>query len=342
MRRDHALWIVWRGAHRDRRAGERQPDLQRLRRLHLRGRSAGVYSVFLVEHHFTGFGQISATLNFLTYLAAKTTRIRLGTAVLVLPWHNPALLAEQAATLDLLSNGRLDLGIGKGYRWGEFHGFCMPMEEAGERYDEAVAFLRKAWTAKGRFSHHGKRWHFEDIVVEPAPVQKPHPPLWVGAQTAPSIRRAAEQGFNLLLGQAGSPDLVAENIGIYRRAVEAEGRLFDPMNVGLTRALHIATTPAEREAAHELRSAFLRNVQQLSLSPNGEAAALGRPRRALSPAEMRQATENDALIGPPDEIVARLKRLRAGGVEYVMLIDVGGSRAALRTFAREIMPEFAN
>jgi len=65
----------------------------------------GFHSVFLVEHHFTGFGQISATLNFLTYLAAKTTRIRLGTAVLVLPWHNPALLAEQAATLDLLSNG---------------------------------------------------------------------------------------------------------------------------------------------------------------------------------------------------------------------------------------------
>ena len=93
----------------------------------------GFSSVFLVEHHFTGFGQISATLNFLTYLAAKTSRIRLGTAVLVLRWHNPALLAEQAATLDLLSNGRLDLGIGKGYRWGEFHGFCMPMEEASER-----------------------------------------------------------------------------------------------------------------------------------------------------------------------------------------------------------------
>jgi alkanesulfonate monooxygenase SsuD/methylene tetrahydromethanopterin reductase-like flavin-dependent oxidoreductase (luciferase family) len=80
--------------------------------------------------------------------------------VLVLPWHNPALLAEQAATLDLLSNGRLDLGTGKGYRWGEFHGFCMPMEEAGGRYDEAVAFLRKAWTAKGRFSHHGRHWHY--------------------------------------------------------------------------------------------------------------------------------------------------------------------------------------
>jgi alkanesulfonate monooxygenase SsuD/methylene tetrahydromethanopterin reductase-like flavin-dependent oxidoreductase (luciferase family) len=216
------------------------------------------------------------------------------------------------------------------------------MEEAAERYDEAVDFLRKAWTTKGRFSHHGKRWHYEDIIVEPAPVQKPHPPLWIGAQTAPSIRKAAEGGFNLLLGQAGSPELVAENIGIYRRAVEAQGRTFDPMSVGLTRALHLATTPAERKAAHELRSTFMRNVQQLSLSPTGESPVIGRPRRAMSAEEMHRATETDALIGPPEEIVGRLKRLQAGGVEYVMVIDVGGSLSALRTFAREVMPEFAD
>lgn len=301
----------------------------------------GFHSVFLVEHHFTGFGQISATLNFLTYLAAKTSRMRLGTAVLVLPWHNPALLAEQAATLDLLSKGRLDLGIGKGYRWGEFHGFCIPMEEAGERYDEAVAFLRKAWISKDRFSHHGKRWHYEDILVEPAPVQKPHPPLWIGAFSPDSIRYAAENGFNLLLGQNGGPELVAESIGVYRRAIEAQGRHYDPMTVGLTRALHIAMNQEEREAAHQLRMQFMRNVQQLSLSPSGQSAGLGRPRRALGIEEMHQATESDALIGPPEEIVERLQRLRAGGVEYVLLIDVGGSVSALRTFARKVMPEFA-
>ncbi len=301
----------------------------------------GFHSVFLVEHHFTGFGQISATLNFLTYLAAKTTTLRLGTAVLVLPWHNPALLAEQAATLDLLSNGRFDFGIGKGYRWGEFHGFCMAMAEAEERYQETVAFLKKAWTSPGRFSHHGKYWHYDDLVIEPAPVQKPHPPLWVGAQSPNSIRYAAENGFNLLLGQAGSPDVVAEAIGVYRRAVEAQGRVFDPMNVGLTRALHIAMNAEERAAAHELRATFMHNVQVLSLSPTGESPSLGRPRRFLTREEMHKATESDALLGPPDEIIARLKRLEAGGVRYVMVIDVGGSFDHLRTFAREVMPEFS-
>jgi alkanesulfonate monooxygenase SsuD/methylene tetrahydromethanopterin reductase-like flavin-dependent oxidoreductase (luciferase family) len=87
---------------------------------------------------------------------------------------------------------------------------------------------------------------------------------------------------------------------------------------------------------------FMRDVQQLSLSPAGEAPTLGRPRRAMSAEDIHQATETDALIGTPDEIVGRLRRLRAGGVEYVMVIDVGGSLSALRTFAREVMPEFAH
>src|SRR5690349_17269479 len=112
----------------------------------------GYHSVFVVEHHFTGVGQLSASLNFLSYLAGRTERIRLGTAVVVLPWHNPVLLAEQVATLDLLSNGRFDFGVGKGYRDSEFSGFGIPIAEATERYDEALEVLRKAWTSAGRFS----------------------------------------------------------------------------------------------------------------------------------------------------------------------------------------------
>src|SRR5499433_4622547 len=104
----------------------------------------GYYSTFLVEHHFTGFGQVSASLNLLTWLGARTRTLRLGTAVIVLPWHHPVLLAEQVATLDLLSNGRLDFGIGKGYRPPEFAGFSIPIEEATARFDETLAFLRRA------------------------------------------------------------------------------------------------------------------------------------------------------------------------------------------------------
>ena len=140
----------------------------------LEAEQLGFHSVFLVEHHFTGFNQVSASISLLTYLAAKTSVLRLGTAVTVLPWHNPVLLAEQAATLDLLSGGRFDFGVGKGYRWSEFAGFCIAPEEAEERFAEALEVIKKAWTSRGRFSHHGKRWNFEDVVVEPSPLTRPH------------------------------------------------------------------------------------------------------------------------------------------------------------------------
>src|SRR3954470_16673042 len=154
----------------------------------------GFRSTFCVEHHFTGYGQVSATLNLLTWLGARTKTLRLGTAVMVLPWHNPVLLAEQAATIDLLSGGRLEFGVGKGYRHNEFASFCIPQEEADDRFEESLALILKSWTSNERFSHHGKYWNFEDIIVEPPTQQKPHPPIWMAAGNPDSIRKVARRG----------------------------------------------------------------------------------------------------------------------------------------------------
>lgn len=177
----------------------------------------GYNSSFIVEHHFTGFGQVSATLNLLSWIGAKTTTLRLGTAVLVLPWHNPVLLAEQAATVDLLSGGRLDFGVGKGYRHNEFAGFRIPMEEASARFEESIDIITKSWTFNERFSFHGKFWQFDDIIVEPPTNQKPHPPFWQGAGHAESIRKVAARGHNLLLDQFASIDETISRFNTYRR-----------------------------------------------------------------------------------------------------------------------------
>jgi alkanesulfonate monooxygenase SsuD/methylene tetrahydromethanopterin reductase-like flavin-dependent oxidoreductase (luciferase family) len=300
----------------------------------------GFESVFLVEHHFTGFGQVSASLNLLSFLAAQTRRMRLGTAVMVLPWHNPALLAEQAATVDVLSGGRLDLGVGRGYRYNEFHGFCMDMEEAEARYQECLAFIRKAWTTQGRFSHRGTYWNYDDVVVEPAPLQRPHPPLWIGANSAPSIVRTANDGMNLLIAQHGTPEVVGEKIAIYRDAVEKAGRVFDPFSVGVTRAMHLAYTKEERDRQHEFRIRFMKNVQHLSLPPSGQAVPGSHFQGHGGEADMRAKTETDALIGTPDEMIARLKVYEAAGIRHMLLMDVSGSREALRIFGREVLPEF--
>ncbi|HET8973630.1 MAG TPA: LLM class flavin-dependent oxidoreductase, partial [Pseudolabrys sp.] len=116
----------------------------------------GFHSSFSVEHHFSGWNQVSSTLMLLSALAMRTGTLRLGTAVIVPPWHNPVLLAEEAATLDLLSHGRLDLGIGKGYRHSEFKGFQISPDEAEARFDEAVEVMTRAWTTRERFSHKGR------------------------------------------------------------------------------------------------------------------------------------------------------------------------------------------
>ncbi|HYU12968.1 MAG TPA: LLM class flavin-dependent oxidoreductase [Stellaceae bacterium] len=295
----------------------------------------GFSSVFLVEHHFTGFGQVSASLNLLSYLAARTERIRLGTAVVVLPWHNPVLVAEAAATLDLLSNGRLDFGVGKGYRPYEFSGFCIPQDEATARFDEAIEVIRRAWTSQGRFSYEGRWWHYDNVVVEPAPIQQPHPPCWLGAGSAESIRRAAREGYNLLLDQIAPVDVIIDRVRIFREECERVGRAYDPMMVGVTRGLQIVHNEEERRRAILTRREVLKNIGDLARGPGAE-----RYHHIKDDADAFEL-DDAPLLGTPEEIIARLKRLEAGGVENVLFAAPGASVAGLRTFAEEIMPAFA-
>ena len=289
----------------------------------------GFRQFFMVEHHFTGQGQVSASMTLLAYLAARTRHIRLGTAVVVLPWHNPVLVAEQVATLDLLSGGRVDFGIGKGYRQAEFDGFCIPMAEATERFDEAAEIIRKAWTTPhdkdgGRFSHHGKRWHYDNIVVEPAPVQRPHPPLWLAAGSHDSIRRAAREGYNLLLDQLAQIDQITQRIAIFREECEKTGRPYHANMVATARPLQMIHDESEREAAYATRKRVVNVIGDLA--------------RDTLPDRIEDDTA--PLLGTPDEVIARLKQLEAGGATNILLVDPNASVGNLRAFAREVMPAF--
>jgi len=285
----------------------------------------GFHQLFMVEHHFTGQGQVSASMTLLAYLAAKTTRIRLGTGVVVLPWHNPVLVAEQAATLDLLSGGRLDFGVGKGYRKMEFDGFCVPMEEANERFNEAIDIIRKAWTTEDRFSHHGPRWNYDNIVVEPAPIQQPHPPMWLAAGSYDSVRRAAREGFNLLLDQLAQMDQIISRIDAFRDECEKIGRPYNSDMVAVARALQMVHSEAERQSAYDTRARVVGVIGDLARD------------------KLAESVEQDTapLLGLPEEVIARLKQLEAGGATNILLVDPNASVGNLRAFASEVMPAFA-
>jgi alkanesulfonate monooxygenase SsuD/methylene tetrahydromethanopterin reductase-like flavin-dependent oxidoreductase (luciferase family) len=245
------------------------------------------------------------------------------------------LLAEQAATVDLLSGGRLDFGVGKGYRHNEFAGFCLPMEEAEARFEESLDVITRAWTSDGRWSHRGKYWQFEDVVVEPPPAQRPHPPMWMGAGSPTSIKLVAGRGYGLLLDQYASVEQVGERIQLFRSELAAHGQVFNPMRVGVTRSVNVVTTGAEREKAIETRIAGRRRVDRLARRPDGQNSS-----SFFSYADTPEAAEASALYGTPDEIATKLEALRRVGVEYVLLNPAGGIQS-LRRFAAEILPAFS-
>ena len=303
--------------------------------LNVEAEALGYCSSFLVEHHFSGWNQVSATLTLLTCLAMRTTWLRVGSSVMVLPWHNPVLLAEQAAMLDVMSGGRLDFGIGKGYRYNEFMGFNIPQEEADARFEEALGVMSRAWTSKERFSHKGKFWTFNDIVVEPPPAQKPHPPFWVAAGSEPSIRRAAARGFRLILDQYASPQEIGRRIAIYREELAQHGRSYDPSHVTVARQLYVANDKAEKDAALRRQAENNERMAAVSRWPDRKGGS-----HILNYADTAGGTTANAMFGTPEEIRETLGALREAGAQYLIFAAAGG-RAHLRRFAREIMPEFA-
>jgi alkanesulfonate monooxygenase SsuD/methylene tetrahydromethanopterin reductase-like flavin-dependent oxidoreductase (luciferase family) len=320
-------------APRGQSAAESADGLHDFVDLHLEAETLGYHSSFLTEHHFTGIGQTSATLTLLAWIAARTTRLRLGTAVLVLPWRSPVLLAEQAATLDLLSGGRLDLGVGKGYRHSEFAGFCVRPDEAEPRFEEALALLVQALASDGRFSHRGRFWRFDDIVVEPAPHQRPHPPIWIAAGSPSSIAACARKGCNLLLNQFASPGELGAWIALYRRELEASGHSFHPMRVGVARNLFVAHDSAETALGVERQATEHARLGALSVGSQSRGSHI------LAYSEAQGGRQAHALIGTPEAIAVKLEALRSVGVEYVLL-NGQSSRETFRRFATEVMPAF--
>jgi alkanesulfonate monooxygenase SsuD/methylene tetrahydromethanopterin reductase-like flavin-dependent oxidoreductase (luciferase family) len=213
----------------------------------------------------------------------------------------------------------------------------MPMEEADSRFDESMAVITKAFTNDTRWSHQGQYWQFDNVVVEPPTAQRPHPPFWMGAGSDRSVRQVAEHGYHMLLGQHDLAEEVLRWVALYRREVEAAGRRYDPMQVGVARAVHFADTPEELEAAYVRRFQGHLRINRLAERPGDDRARFAEHNEAA----IRHHCDETAVFGTTDQICRKLEALRAGGVEYV-IVNFGGSRQNIRRFARDVMPAFAD
>ena len=316
----------------------------------------GYDSVWFTEHHFSRHGIVSATLSVLAYLAGVTNTIRLGTAVTVLPFHNPIQVAEEAATVDLLSNGRLDLGIGRGYQWGEYNKLNIAMDEADRRFREATDVLIRAWTSKEPFDHTGEFWTFNDMTVHPKPVQMPHPPLWVAATSPSSMDRIAENGWNLMVGQGENFQRVAEQIDYFRTAVGEAGGDYDPGRVTVARAMYTAPTNQQVRDDSEVPFMWFKQTgSEVGAPPERRGELLpdnfAEYRRRFSAEaafDYEAMTENVILFGTPDQVAEKVELLKQSGVEKVILfVNYGGIDHqkvldSLELFSKEVMPSFAD
>jgi probable F420-dependent oxidoreductase len=187
----------------------------------------GFDSVWLSEHHLTEDGYLPSVFPALAAIAARTTRVRLGTAMLLAPLHHPLRLAEDVAVTDLLTDGRLELGLAAGYRRDEFDAFGVPRGERGTRTDETLAILRQAWSGRP-FSFAGRHFRFENVTVTPEPYQRPYPPIWIGGGGQAAAVRAGRHGCRFL-PDLGTP---AEVVDVYRDTLVEHGH--DPADFPIT------------------------------------------------------------------------------------------------------------
>ena len=195
----------------------------------VRAEALGWDDVWVSEHHFCDDDYLPSVFPVLAAIAARTTRIRIGTGILILPFHDPLRIAEDAAVVDILSGGRLELGIGAGYRAEEFAGFGIDPAERAGRLNEALPLLRRLFAGE-TFSHHGKYYDYGEICLRPRPVQGAQLPIWTGGTTPAAIRRAARHcdGF-LGLGPIGPM------IPAYREELRKAGK--DPDSAEVASAL---------------------------------------------------------------------------------------------------------
>ncbi|HEY7062296.1 MAG TPA: LLM class flavin-dependent oxidoreductase [Chloroflexota bacterium] len=190
-----------------------------------RAEALGFGSYWIAEHHFHGFGgMIPSPQIVIPALAAQTTRLRFGTGVALLPFHNPLRLAEDYATVDVLTGGRFDFGVGLGFQKLEADNLGAPLDQARERFYEHLDVILRAWTSE-RLTYDSPNYHYDALYVLPKPVQQPHPPVWLAATATPeSFRWAGERGYGMMtIGFLHDLEGLKERIDLYRQAYRAAG-----------------------------------------------------------------------------------------------------------------------
>lgn len=284
-------------------------DEAAVRRFVVRAEELGFDSLWVQESIVSRI-DVLEPIALLSYVAALTKRVRLGVAVMLLTLRNPVQLAKSLATLDRLSNGRVDPGIGIGGHVPE-EIFGYSRDGRVRRFEEAIEVIKALWTQE-RATASGRFWNFQNVAMEPKPVQHPHPPLWFGARQPPALRRTVKYGDGFMGAGSSTFDDFVMQYNLLRQYLDEAGR--DPASLRISKRVYLAVDADRAQAEERLREWFGSYYNR---------------------AEMASAV---SVWGSPQECVDKLSRFVEAGAQHLMLNPVFDEHAQLEVLAEEVVP----
>ena len=300
-----------------------------------------------VSHHHFLPGNLADPLTFLAAVAVRTSTLRIGTGIFQLPIHNPVRVAEQVATIDQLSGGRISLGVGLGWWPLEYEVHGSTFKDRGARMEEALRILKLVWTEE-HTSYEGRFWTFPELTVYPRPVQSPHPPLWVAGVADAAVDRAARLGDAWLCGPVQSLPKAQSCLARYRGAGGDSWIL----------RRYAWVAPTRREVEEDILPEYVAGLIEHwreSVEDEAEQALFARMDAGESVAP-REIAADRLLWGAPDDVIAQVERYRAltgcdhvhaafgaglpGDRSQASLGDFAAIAAMIRLFGEEVLPAF--
>lgn len=301
----------------------------------------GYHGVWLTEHHLTQYGSPGISL-IATAITMRTRRIRIGTAVYVLPLHHPLEIAEEAAVVDILSGGRLDFGVGRGYQPEELYAFGADFETCRERHNEALEIILQAWMS-GEIEYEGKFWSIPHREFRPLPCQKPYPPVWQPIVSPVSFEESVRLKKNAIMGSYLSPlKRIEQSFGTWFDTLDRCGVPRDSLQTLCPVVVHIAES--EAEARRNCEASYLWNARTF-----GSLIEPGRPELKRYYAELTfdDAFERCSLSGTSEQVLKQVAWLQSVGVSHVACLmniadmDHAAVLRSMELFARDVIPHFA-
>lgn len=263
-----------------------------------------------VQEQVLGSAPVASPLETLTYAAACTERLRLGCAVFVTPLHSPVHLAKSISSLDRLSGGRIEVGIGTGGRRRSFSAFGLDGDALVARFTEGLALMKACWT-EAEINFDGRFWQLHGGAMEPKPAQKPHPPVWIGGNHPAAVRRAARLGDGFFGAGSQTTSQFAEQVQVLRDELAQRGR--DPADFRIAKRLYIHVDEDRARARARIAAALARHYG------HGGFEAV-------------------AVAGPPDECAAGVREAADAGAELILLNPLVDDGPQMERLAAEVIP----